>query len=229
MTSHRERWLSVSGLLAVAALAYWLGSRNAGPEIELPERECAEAALPLSECRERLEDCRQQAVTLAKGAEIDAVALAQARTEAAATRSRIERLEQDVAVYQSLVDGSIRTGGVSAHSLELRRAGSAPGERMRYRLTLIQRAEKHGEVQGFATITLLGSRAGKPARVPVGEPASRSGGARLPFAFVYFQAVEGEFTVPAGFQPSQVRVQIDIRKGRPQKTERTFDWRVMEG
>ncbi|MBP1688753.1 MAG: hypothetical protein H6Q33_4896, partial [Deltaproteobacteria bacterium] len=45
---------------------------------------------------------------------------------------------------------------------------------------------------------------------------------------VYFQTLEGDFSLPEGFQPLQVRVRAEIKAGRPQQAERTFDWTVVE-
>ena len=169
-------------------------------------------------------------MNLSKGAEIDAAVLAQTRTEVAEGRARMARLEQEVTLYRSLVDGSVRTAGVSVHSLDIARVAGSEGQRYRYRLTFIQRAERPTEVQGLALITVVGTRDGKAHSLPLPGPDERRSGNRVPFRFVYFQTLEGDFSLPEGFQPAQVRIrtQINARKGKPQPAERTFEWTVVE-
>ncbi len=96
-------------------------------------------------------------------------------------------------------------------------------------MTLIQRAQRQVEVQGFASISVSGTRDGKAISIGLRESGERQSGNRVAVRFVYFQTLEGDFFLPEGFQPLQVRVQVEIRKGKPQQAERTFDWTVLEG
>ena len=215
-------YLIVAVIVAVACLSYWFGTYRAGQFAALSRVEKAQAS-------RQSEECRQQTVNLSKGAEIDAAVLAQTRTEVAQGRARVARLEQDVTLYRSLVEGSVRTAGVSVHSLDIARLPDGEPQRYRYRMTLIQRAQRQVEVQGFASITVSGTRDGKAISIGLREFGERQSGNRVAVRFVYFQTLEGDFFLPEGFQPLQVRVQVEIRKGKPQQAERTFDWTVLEG
>ena len=223
-------YVIVAALVAVAGVSYWFGTYRAGQRAALSVAQHADMSRRHEECREQLEQCRQRTVNLSKGAEIDAAVLAQTRTEVAEGRARMARLEQEVTLYRSLVDGSVRTTGVSVHSLDIARVAGGEGQRYRYRLTFIQRAERQSEVQGFALITVVGTRDGKALSLPLPGPDERRSGYRVPFRFVYFQTLEGDFSLPEGFQPAQVRIRTEIntRKGKPQPAERTFEWTVVE-
>jgi hypothetical protein len=218
----------VTVIVAVACLSYWSGTYRAGQLAALSGADKAERSRESDACREQLEECRQQTVNLSKGAEIDAAVLAQTRTEVAQGRARMARLEQDVTLYRSLVEGSVRTAGVSVHSLDIARVAGDEGRRYRYRLTFIQRAERQIEVQGFASVSVSGTRDGKALSIGLPGPDARQSGNRVPLRFVYFQTLEGDFSLPEGFQPLQVRVRAEIRKGKPPQAERTFDWTVVE-
>ena len=222
-------YVIVAVIIAVACVSYWFGTYRAGQFAALSRVEKAQASRQSEECRQHLEECRQQTVNLSKGAEIDAAVLAQTRTEVAQGRARVARLEQDVTLYRSLVEGSVRTAGVSVHSLDIARVPDGEPQRYRYKLTLIQRAQRQVEVQGFASITVSGTRDGKSISMGLRGPGERPSGNRTAVRFVYFQTLEGDFFLPEGFQPLQVRVQVEIRKGKPQQAERTFDWTVLEG
>ena len=229
----REFWRAyviVAALVVVACVSYWFGTYRAGQRAALSVAQQADTSRHHEECREQLEQCRQRTVNLSKGAEIDAAVLAQTRAEVAEGRARMARLEQEVTLYRSLVDGSVRTAGVSVHSLDIARIADGEGQRYRYRLTFIQRAERQTEVRGFALITVAGTRDGKAVSLPLPGPDERKSGHRVPFRFVYFQTLEGDFSLPDGFQPAQVRIRTEIntRKGKPQPAERTFEWTVVE-
>jgi hypothetical protein len=218
----------VTVIVAVACVSYWLGTYRAGKVAVMSGADKAEMSRESGECREQLEECRQQTVNLSKGAEIDAAVLAQTRTEVAQARARMARLEQDVTLYRSLVEGSVRTAGVSVHSLDIARVAGDEGQRYRYRLTFIQRAERQVEVQGFASLSVSGTRDGKALSIGLPGPDGQRSGNRVPLRFVYFQTLEGDFSLPEGFQPLQVRVRAEIRKGKRQHAERAFDWTVVE-
>ena len=223
-------YVIVAALVVVACVSYWFGTYRAGQRAALSVAQQADTSRHHEERREQLEQCRQRTVNLSKGAEIDAAVLAQTRAEVAEGRARMARLEQEVTLYRSLVDGSVRTAGVSVHSLDIARIADGEGQRYRYRLTFIQRAERQTEVRGFALITVAGTRDGKAVSLPLPGPDERKSGHRVPFRFVYFQTLEGDFSLPDGFQPAQVRIRTEIntRKGKPQPAERTFEWTVVE-
>ena len=218
----------VAVFVAVACLSYWFGTYRAGQFAALSGAEKVEASRQSDECRQQLEECRQQTVNLSKGAEIDAAVLAQTRTEVAQGRARMARLEQDVTLYRSLMEGSLRTAGVSVHSLDIARVAKGERQRYRYRLTLIQRAERQAEVQGFVSISVSGTRDGKAISIGLSGLGERQSGDRMAVRFLYFQTLEDDFFLPEGFQPVHVRVRVEIRKGKPQQAERTFDWTVVE-
>jgi hypothetical protein len=222
------RWSVIGVVVVVACLSYGLGTYRAGQLGLLYSAEKAETSRQSNECLEQLEQCRQQAVNLSKGAEIDAAVLAQTRSEVAQGRARMAKLEQDVTLYRSLVEGSVRTGGVSVHSLEIARVAGDQEQRYRYRLTFIQRAQRQVEVQGLALISVTGTRNGKEFNFGLPGPDGPKSGNRVPLRFVYFQTLEGDFSLPDGFQPLQVHVRAEIRKGKPQKAQRSFDWIVVE-
>jgi len=220
--------LIVAIAFVLACAAYWLGTRRiAGVSVPL-EMDTVAAPVRDAECGEQLEQCRQQSVNLDKGAEIDAVALAQARKELAQARTRIERLEQESALYQSLIDGSVRTLGLTASNLEISTPDGEPARRYRFRLTFIQRAERHAELQGFATLTVLGTQDGKLRKVGLAELSGRASDRRLPLKLIYFQTLEGDFSLPDGFDPVSVQVHAETKAGKSQRTDRTFDWHLVE-
>ena len=64
----------------------------------------------------------------------------------------------------------------------------------------------------------------RPARHSVGELIGKPR-AQLPFSFRYFQTIEQDVTLPEGFQPFEVEVQVRSAKLKFPMQER-FPWKV---
>jgi hypothetical protein len=97
-----------------------------------------------------------------------------------------------------------------------------------YRITLLQRAQHHVELQGTITLSVRGKRKGK-AETLSGKYLGPVGIDRVPLRFLYFQILEGELQIPEGFEPEQIRMMLDIVKGRPQKLDFVREWNPQGG
>jgi hypothetical protein len=51
-----------------------------------------------------------------------------------------------------------------------------------------------------------------------------SSGGPIRFRFRYFQNIDGELTVPAGFEPRQIKVVAQSSGRNRQRLEKKFDW-----
>jgi hypothetical protein len=175
--------------------------------------------------RDELESLRQQVITLRKGAEIDRAAASEVRSQAAIAQGNIVRLEQEIELFKSITDASIRTKGVELHSFELFEGES--DNSFKYRVVFLQRAQKHATIKGNLTLEISGTDDGIPrklaltalAPVPAPGPAGR-----LELNFVYFQMIEGDITLPAGFVPVRIRAEVGCRS---QRIDRSFEWHLV--
>lgn len=183
----------------------------------------------LSQCRAETDDLRQRVVILETGTEIDREAAATLRVELAAAQAATARLEREIELFKSITDPSIRTKGLALHSFELLPAEAEHA--YRYRMIFLQRAQKHVELKGSATMRVSGTEGGKPRTLELAQIATDDSGAapaRLGLQFVYFQVLEGTITLPSGFAPAQVRVQAETGGARPQRVDRTLEWAIAE-
>ena len=200
----------------VLILCFWLGRYSATGDGAGASLGALEAEL-----RARSDEVRileQQVANLQAAAGIGAAATAQLRSTLSETQASVERLSREGELYRSLMDSSVRTRGLGLHRLEIRR-GMLP-DTFVYRVTLLQRAQKHVQLAGKIALAVKGVRGGKPASV---ELPSRS------LDMLYFQTLEGEFRLPEGFEARTVRVTAEAGKGKPQKLDSTQDWKLEEG
>lgn len=216
-------------LLLVLAVSYRLGMSAGGNKERIATMECEDAQALLAKQRDELNTLRQQVMTLRKGAEIDAAVASEVRSHAASAQAKIVRLEQEVELFKSIADASIRTKGVALHSFELFEGADASS--FRYRAVFLQRAQKHSTIKGHLTLEVSGTDGGKArtlalkALAPNPEPGPAG---RLALDFVYFQMVEGDITLPSGFVPSLVRIRAEVSGARSQRIDRSFEWHLVE-
>jgi len=165
------------GLLIATAIAvsFHAGRRSGGDGAGAPIGELE------AELRARSDEVRilgQQVSNLQAAAAIGSEATAQLRSTLSETQATVERLSREGELYRSLMDTSVRTKGLTLHRLEIRR-GAQPGDFL-YRVTLLQRAQKHVQFSGELILVVKGVRDGKPASVEL--PAR-------PLDMLYFQTV----------------------------------------
>lgn len=216
-------------LLLLLVASYRLGVGAGGDQERIATLECEDVQALLIKHRDELESLRQQVITLRKGAEIDRAAASELRSQAVIAQRNIVRLEQEIALFKSITDASIRTKGVALHSFELLKGKNDSS--FRYRAVFLQRAQKHAAIKGHLTLEVTGMDGGKPralalaALAPVPEPGPAG---KLELNFVYFQMIEGDITLPAGFVPVSVRIRAEVSGARSQRIDRSFGWHVVE-
>ena len=175
--------------------------------------------------KQRVAALQQQVATLEKGAEIDHATAVASRTEMARTRAEIVQLRREVSIYESLLDASARTRGLAVHHFEVeRRANGQFG----YRITLLQRTAKYARIRGDGWINITGLQNGARRTLAHEEVLPVAGSKSLPLDLVYFQVLEGELSLPAGFQPEQVQFTARITGTRAQRLDQTIDWVLQE-
>jgi hypothetical protein len=165
----------------------------------------------------------------AKLAELDTIRVGrnQERAEFARTvgelQAQVARQTQDLAFYRGIVSPSTATVGVKIQQLRI-----APGlavNTFRVRMTLTQSGRPDEAVKGAVTLKVDGDSSGSPSSL---DYSALTGGkeSEHPFNFKYFENFDQEVTLPEGFRPERLTVEVDSdRKGITPLTQ-SFLWRV---
>jgi hypothetical protein len=207
--------------LALAVYAYHRGQVAAGLDAAqvMLERRALESRA------ERLE--RQNAKLNAKVAELemarglDREAYGQVERTLGELQSQLSRQGDDLAFYKSIVSPEDGIQGLRIHRFEVQR-GAEPRQFL-LKLTLVQAMRHESVAAGLAQVVLRGTEDGRPAHHTVGELLGRPKAA-LPFSFRYFQTIEQDVTLPEGFEPFEVEVQVRSGKLRA-PLEQSFAWK----
>jgi len=90
----------------------------------------------------------------------------------------------------------------------------------------MQSMRQDATVSGSFTVELEGVRDKQPVHLTLAEAGGqvRDSG-DVPFSFRYFQSIERELTLPEGFEPSAINV--EVKSSRQQPLRQSFPWQVV--
>ena len=212
-------------LLAVLALyaAFELGRRHAGFDqlAELAER--SRYGQRLRELQQQNRDLRTQVAAFDTFRAADAREHAEVRREMAELRARVDRDQQDLAVYRGVVTPG--RAGQWATVEQLRVSAGAAAQQFHLHLVVVQPGRAQATLNGTLSLTIAGSSGGRDASLPL--PVLTAGREQdVSFSVRYFQAVDRDLQLPAGFVPSQLHVQLRSTRAADAPLDFSFPWSV---
>lgn len=158
--------------------------------------------------------------------EINRRALEMVRSEIASQKEQIADLEEGLRFYRELMAPGEVAAGLTLRTMEIV-PGEQPG-RFAYRILVQQEARKHSLLEGELHVEVFGSLLNQELSYSLAELSDDVDRDAIALRFRYFQAIEGELTLPEGFEPIGIRLVASVSK--PQKTEvrEQFNWEAQE-
>lgn len=150
----------------------------------------------------------------------DGTALDALKKTLAARDAELQSLKQEQALYARLISGDDARSGLGVHSFALARV--AHTNAFNFTATLVDTAEHKGAAHGTLTVAVEGVAGGKLKTLAWADLAGAGAGNGVPFAFKFFQQLQGSLALPAGFVPNRIAVTLHP-EGGPEVT-RTLDW-----
>lgn len=179
----------------------------------------------LEESRKLIAEMRQEIADLKVGGQIDDKATEEVRETNESLQEQIAELNEEISFYKGVMLPNVATRGLRIERLDL--SSSAPN-RIRYSLLLTQIADKHDYVQGGVQISVVGQQGEQEKSLLLSEVDTDKSDA-VRFRFRYFQNINGEMVVPAGFEPRAVMVVAQATGSGAQRLEKRFDWSLNGG
>jgi len=224
----RRRLLLAIGLVVLAVFAGGLmigGFGGLRMEWESMEeiRELRERVVLQSH---QLEELKQWQADNQTRREIDGAALEIVRQELAAQQETIAELERGIRFYKSLMAPGELAEGLSIRSVDMVPTDDA--NRYQFRVLVQQSARKHELMTGSLKVSVLGETAGDKQEYELSTLSGQVPNADIRLRFKYFQAIDGELTLPPGFNPQQVHVAAKTTKPSRADVTKDFPWSVQE-
>lgn len=144
-------------------------------------------------------------------------ALAQMQATLRDREEEIAGVRADLAFYGRLVGGAKREG-LAVHSLSI--SPVIDSRAWNFSTTLTQNFKRGPETRGHLTLSVSGVAEGKLQTLDWNELGQQQSSG-MPYAFKYFQQINGTIMLPDGFEPNRVRAIADGEGGR---AEQEFPW-----
>ena len=218
---HREIVAGVSlvALLLALGIGYLLGKGAPGQGPAAPVTQGAE----LDPAPQSLQD---ELAMLRTRNEVDRAALEMVRSELAQQKLQLAELEEGIQFYRSLMAPGEIGQGLSLRPIELVPVGI--DRRFAFRLVAQQEARKHSTLQGELYAELIGTENGERKVYPLSSLSDDLDSSVIRLRFKYFQPIEGELMLPAGFQPETISVIASATKPRDMEAREQFPWNPQE-
>lgn len=221
-------WWALGGFLAVLLLvslgAYFFGyyqtlARNGDA---LAQRDSLlEQVDSLEASNTALQD---KILSLEQAASLDKEALNSVQRTIVSLREQISQLEEDVLFYKQIVTQGDEETGLVIGQLDLVRRDETGA--IRYRLELKQQGSNESVITGHVNVNVLGQQEGQEVSIPLRSLSDSISDLDIKLQFRYFQNIEGELSLPAGFEPQKVQI-LAVAEGSNAKTvQKSFGWLV---
>ncbi len=223
----RQPWRRMLALvaagIAIGAAGYFLSEHRQETRDAQVTRLEMERKSMLRENKQLIEendDMKARVAILERSKQIDGKAYADVDTYLKQLQGEILELREEVAFYRGIVSSN-ETKGVLIHTFIVEREGST--DAYRYSLVLTRNMRNDRLISGTVNLLVSGEMHGDLKQLSLKE-VSESDSPDLKFRFKHFQRLEGRMTLPKGFVPHRVVVNVQTRGGRSTDVEKAFDW-----
>ena len=219
---HRPRrtWLLILGIAGGAMAALWGAFFYGEYRVGFDRRELISLQGQLAESEERNQALNEQITVLQRQHEVDQSAHQEAQAAMEDLQRKFTETQEELGFYKGIVSPAAGEEGVRVQSLKFSNGG-AP-RLYHYRLVLMQARTRELRVSGSVSLKIYGVQDGKPAVLDARELVPPGSHLNLGFALQYFENLEGDAFLPAGFQPG--RVEVTVQESGQQPVQQNFDW-----
>ncbi len=173
------------------------------------------------------EELRRQVTVLQASKKIDRETYVQIERDLRQLQQRIQVQEEELAFYKSIISPEEGHSGLGVQTFEL--TAMELDHHYLLSLVLVQAISRDNRISGVVKLNIDGSWEGEVAVLLSDEVFLEPGSGSIPFDFLYFQGLQRELVLPAGFEPSQVNVEIWPREFEEQPILQSYAWLVGVG
>jgi hypothetical protein len=225
--SHHPKKKKIFAVLFIVAvvLAGWLlfeyGRSRAGFDGLRAARTESVLQSRIKALEEEKGDLSAQNAILTQASEIDRQAYSEVDRSLSELQSEILELKEEVAFYRGIVNSPEAGRGLHIQSFRLESSGDT--QHFHYRLILTQYVKNNRLISGTVSMVVGGVQDGQQVELTHARIAG-DGKHSMKFKFKYFQELEGDIELPAGFLPLRVNLKAGTDGRGKAAAERTFSW-----
>jgi hypothetical protein len=220
--------LLVCLLLSCTAVAiFWSGSlyeAGSGSAIALFEKL---SSARMTESSDAINSLREQLAKAEQAASVDKLTQQDLRVNIQRLRQQISQLEEDVLFYKQITNPDAKNSGLSVSAFDL--MATPTSDHYRYKIKFEKTGNPNTVVEGYANIAVTGVKDDMDMTLPLSVLSNSSQGENIRLRFRLFQDVEGEISLPYGFEPARVEILVVTEEPESKTLQKNFSWLVESG
>jgi hypothetical protein len=222
-----RRFIIIGVITVLTAFAlyivYELGRFNAGYDRLAVAQQRTELEVEIERLGKSNRELRTQL------AELDTIRIGRAREQAEVTRTigelqaQVARQTQELAFYRGIVAQGAAGVGVKVQQVHITPGPKA--QRFVLHIALVRSVRPDSVAIGSLALSIDGTADGKATtlELPALTPSKQK---ELPFNFRYFENLDQDVSLPAGFQPEKLAVEVRSSKKDVAPASQSFPWSV---
>jgi hypothetical protein len=228
MSRGRSWVIGLAGMLLLASsyLVFELGRHRAGYSVLDHRREAEHYRRELAEQAQTIDALKRDVAILETSRDIDRETYSRLERTLTELEARLQTQEEELAFYRGIISPPDGESGLRVQNVELVRGNGE--QRFILRLVLMQAIAQNRRVAGVVRLRLTGSLDGEPSGLDLSD-LTGEGVTQLEYGFRYFQGLEQELVLPAGFEPAAVEIEVRPTEPRGEPLTQTFEWAAVSG
>ena len=188
------------------------------------EREKLKAEL--SALRIQNTDLSRQVAILDRSSMVDQRATAEVQATIRNLREQLAQLQQDVVFYRQVVSSDTVDTGLVVGQMNI--YGTSDPGRFRYKLVMRQQdADGDSYLRGHVNVNLVGRRGDEQMIFALRDISDEQDQLDIRLGFKYFQTIEGELALPAGFEPERIQIVAVSTEPVGKSIDQYLSWMVL--
>lgn len=218
----------LGGIVVLGALylAFELGRFESGYSLLDQRHEREQSAAALAQRDATIDDLRRQLALLQTSREIDSKTYSEVESNLSELQAKIQSQEEELAFYRGIVSPQDKLSALRIQTAEI-----VPGDAERrylVRLVLVQGIVHTRAVTGTVKLRVAGTQDGVAKRLDFSD-ITTDGSGDIAYRFRYFEGFERELSLPVGFEPESLEVEIWPRDPRGDTVKQSFPWSPTNG
>lgn len=210
---------------AGAWLSFQLGRYEAGYSIFDQHRQEQHYKKIVAAKDATIEQLRRKQAILKTAQEIDRETYGQVKSNLKTLQAKIRSQDEELAFYRGIVSPNDGKARLRVKDLEVKATDAEQHYMLRFVLAQTVVGNRH--VSGRVRVRLAGSLNEHDAEFDLSQLTDTKADGVINYAFRYFQSFQREVTLPAGFRPSTVEVDILPNGTGAEPLTQSFEWSVV--
>lgn len=190
------------------------------------QEERDELKTELSGLRSQNSDLSRQVAILDRSSVMDRRATAEVQVTIRNLREELAQLQQDVVFYRQVISSETADTGLIVGQMDI--YGTSDPGRFRYKLVMRQQdADGDSYLMGHVNVNLVGRLGDEQVIFALRDISDEEDQLDIRLRFRYFQNIEGELALPAGFDPERIQIAAVATEPVGKSIDQNFSWVVL--